>query len=145
MESVIAAIVAYVGGAALLIAFAIARGGNERPASVGTGVMWITLSVGLIVFVLGTCFVLGAQYIYRRTAIARGAIAVSCVRRSTVAQVASCAAALRASGPFHATIDNSGDQFARLGIDVGETKNEPEALRPTEGAIVTRNFSATMA
>jgi len=79
MECIIAAIVTYVGGAALLIAFAIARGGNERPASVGTGASWITLSAGLIVFVLGTCVVLGMQYIYRRTAIARGAIAVSCV------------------------------------------------------------------
>lgn len=86
MEGIIAAIVAYLGGAALLICFAIARGGNERNASVGTGAWWITQSAALTLILLGTCFVLGIQYMYRRTAVARGSIALSCVLFVTVFQ-----------------------------------------------------------
>jgi len=79
VECVIGSIVAYLGGAAILIAFAAARGGDERLEAAGTGSWWIMQSAVLLVILLGTCFVLGTQYLYRRTAVARGSIALSCV------------------------------------------------------------------
>lgn len=84
MECVIGAIVTYLGGVLLLIAFTTAGGGNENFTSIGTGAAWITQSAGLIVILLGTCFVLGMQYIYRTTGMARGSVAVSCVLYVTV-------------------------------------------------------------
>lgn len=62
-----------------MIAFAIAHGGDERLASIGTGAAWITQSTAFMTILLGTCFIIGMQYIYRTTAVARGALAVSCV------------------------------------------------------------------
>lgn len=84
MECIVGAMVTYLGGAALMIAFAITRGGNERPVSAGTGAWWITQSASLVLILLGSCFVLGVQYMYRTTAVARGLVAVSSVLLVTV-------------------------------------------------------------
>ena len=81
MEWVIGAIVTYLGVVYLAVAFAMIAPGDF---SLRTGTAWITLSAGLIVILLGTCVVLGMQYIYRTTAVARGSIAVSCVLFVTV-------------------------------------------------------------
>lgn len=79
VESVIGAIVIYLGGSALLIAFTIARGGNKFIASFGTGAGWITQLAGLILILIGACVVLGMQYFCRQTKISRGVIAISSV------------------------------------------------------------------
>jgi hypothetical protein len=79
VESVIGAIVIYLGGSALLIAFTIAHGGNEFIASFGTGAGWITQLAGLILILVGACVVLGMQYFRCQTKVARGVIAISSV------------------------------------------------------------------
>jgi len=86
MECVIGAILMYVGGVQLLIAFAIAHGGKEGSASLGTGAAWITQDAGLVVIVLGTCVVLAMQYYRRKTSAARGLIAISAVLFVSVLQ-----------------------------------------------------------